>query len=227
VVAVGACIQGSVGFGLNLVAAPVLAVIDPRLVPGPALVAALVLTLLVAVRDRASVDVRGIGWAFGGRVPGTVAGAAAVALLPGRRLELAFACAVLLAVALSAHGWHLPRTRATLFGAGALSGLMGTVSSIGGPPMALVYQRSPGAELRATLSSFFVVGAALSIGMLALVGRFGWTELRASAFLLPALGVGFFASRYTAHLLDRGLVRPAVLVLSAGAALAVLVRALV
>ncbi|MDQ3385935.1 MAG: sulfite exporter TauE/SafE family protein, partial [Actinomycetota bacterium] len=34
-VLVGALVQGSIGFGLNLIAAPVLALVDPDLVPGP------------------------------------------------------------------------------------------------------------------------------------------------------------------------------------------------
>ena len=41
---VGAGIQGGVGFGMNLIAAPILLLIDPRLVPGPAVLAAAVIT---------------------------------------------------------------------------------------------------------------------------------------------------------------------------------------
>ena len=48
---VGSCVQGSLGFGLGLIAAPVLAFVDPDLVPGPVLMLALVLTVAVASRD--------------------------------------------------------------------------------------------------------------------------------------------------------------------------------
>lgn len=144
VMAVGACVQGSVGFGLNVIAVPILVQIDPGLVPGPALMAALVLTILIAYRERGGLEWKGLGWAFVGRVPGSVAGALAVAALSERGLALTLSGLVLLAVAMSSAGWRLEPTPRTLFGAGAFSGVMGTVTAIGGPPMAMVYQRRSG-----------------------------------------------------------------------------------
>ncbi len=52
VVALGAAVQGSVGFGANLVAAPLLTLIDPSLVPVPIVVAALASRLLTGRLDR-------------------------------------------------------------------------------------------------------------------------------------------------------------------------------
>jgi hypothetical protein len=46
-VTIGSTVQGSVGLGLGLVAAPILALIDPMLIPGPILLCGLVLTLLM------------------------------------------------------------------------------------------------------------------------------------------------------------------------------------
>ena len=224
VVMAGAMVQGSVGFGLNLVAAPVLALIDTELVPGPALVIALVLTLLMAVRERASTEWWGVRWALLGRVPGTVAGAVTLAVLPEHGVALTFAILVLVAVGMSAIGLHLSPTRPNLIGAGALSGLMGTATSIGGPPIAMVYQRSPGATLRGTLAGFFAVGASMSLVVLAAVGEFGARDLVHSLVLLPGLLVGFVLSRVTAPHLDVGRTRVAVLVVSAASALSVLVR---
>ncbi|CAN5726702.1 hypothetical protein BH24ACT3_BH24ACT3_08500 [soil metagenome] len=82
VVALGATVQGTVGFGANLVAVPLLTLIDPGFVPGPVIVAALVLNVLVGVRERDAVELHQVGWAVAGLVPGTAAGAAAVTLLP-------------------------------------------------------------------------------------------------------------------------------------------------
>jgi hypothetical protein len=224
VMAVGATVQGSIGFGLNVVAAPILLIVDPVFVPGPALAMALVITALIALRDRRHIDLGGMGWALVGRVPASLAGAALVAVLSQRDLTIAFAVLVLGGVALSAAGWELRPTPPTLVGAGALSGLMGTVSSIGGPPMALVYQRRSGGELRGTLAGFFLPAATLSLGLLAAVGAFGKRELLASGALLPGLVIGFVASRWTAPYLDRGSTRPAVLGLSALAAVGAVLR---
>jgi hypothetical protein len=224
VVALGAMIQGSIGFGVNVVAGPVLVLIDPKLVPGPALVIAFLLTVLVALRERGATDLGGFTWVFVGRVPGTIVGALTVAALPARGTAIALSAIVLVAVALSVGGWRVRRTQAALAGAGAVSGFFGTVSSVGGPPIALLYQDEPGREVRGTLSSIFAVGAAFSILLLVLVGQFGITELKASLLLLPAVVAGFVVSRWTARLLDRGFVRPAILAVCAVSAVAALVR---
>lgn len=223
-VGLGAMIQGSIGFGVNVVAGPILVLIDPRFVPGPALVVAFLLTVLVAIRERGSTDLGGFTWVFVGRIPGTIAGAVAAAAIPAEGLAIALAAVVLVAVVLSFAGWRLRRTPRTLAGAGTLSGFMGTISSVGGPPVALLYQDESGPDVRGTLSSIFAVGALFSIIMLAAVGRFGVREMRISLVLLPAVVVGFVLSRWTARLLDRGYVRPAILGLCAGSAIAAIVR---
>ena len=51
VVSVCAPIHGSVRFRLNLLAVPLLLLVDPALVPGPALAAGLVMAVLVAGRE--------------------------------------------------------------------------------------------------------------------------------------------------------------------------------
>ena len=223
---VGAVVQGSIGFGLNLIAAPVLALVDPDLVPGPAIVIAFVFTALLAVRERRDIDLQGVRWAFYGRVPGSLAGAGAVAVLSGRALSLVIGVTVLIAVAVTASGWHVRPTRAVLVGAGALSGLMGTASSIGGPPMAMALHGSTGAAMRGTLSAFFLVGTVLSVALLAAVGEFGVADLTASAVMLPPLLAGFAASRLVAPHVDGPRLRLAVLVLSTVAALSVIASAL-
>jgi uncharacterized membrane protein YfcA len=222
VVTAGACAQGAVGFGLGLVAAPVLAIVDPDLVPGPLLIVALVLTLLVALRERARLDLRGVGWAVVGRVPGNVLGAIAVVTLPHDLLIMAFALLVLTGVVMSLAGWAVQPTPATLFTAGAASGVMGSITSIGGPPMALVYQHRSGPELRATLALFFVFGSALSIALLAVAGEIDTSDIGAAAALLPAVLVGYLLSRWFGRHLDRGVLRPVILGFSAVASIGLL-----
>jgi len=226
VVTAGSLIQGSIGLGLGMVGAPLLMLIDARLVPGPLLIASLGLVLLVLRRDRHDVDLSGLGWAVGGRVVGTAAGAVAFALLSARDLSLLFGGLVLLSVAMSLSGLRLRPMAWTLVPAGLLSGLMGTTTSIGGPPIALVYQHATGARLRATLSSFFAIGILLSLAALALVGRMGRLELALGLGLLPGVFAGYRASRRSVAILDRGYTRPAVLAVSSGAAVAIIIQSL-
>jgi uncharacterized protein len=222
----GACIQGSVGFGLGMVAAPVLAIVDPGLVPGPLVAASIPLTLGVLVRERHAVDVGAVRWALVGRIAGTVAAALVLAVLPTRPLAVLFAVLVLGAVALSVVGLTVRPTRGGLLGAGAASGFMGTATSIGGPPIVLLYQRSRGSELRASVATVLGFGAVTSLLTLAAVGRYGGDELVATLVLIPGVAVGYLASARLAGWLDKGWLRPAVLVFAAVSALVLLVQQL-
>jgi uncharacterized membrane protein YfcA len=223
VVVVGACVQGSMGFGLGLLSAPLLALVEPDLVPGPVIFASLPLSLLVAWRERASFDLGEVRWAVTGRLPGTVAGAFAVAALPDRGLALLFGVVVLGAVGLSVAGWDVRPTAPTLVAAGAASGFMGTATSIGGPPIALVYQHSTGPRLRSILATYFVFGALFSLGSLTAFGEFARRELGLGLWLLPGMAVGYLLSRVASRYLDRGRTRLAVLVSSSVSAVVLLV----
>jgi hypothetical protein len=57
VMAIGSAFQASVGIGLALFVVPVLALIDQSFIPGPMLLAGVLLALLAAYRERTSIDV--------------------------------------------------------------------------------------------------------------------------------------------------------------------------
>jgi len=142
------------------------------------------------------------------------------------RIGLFVGIAVLAGVAITASGLHVPPRPASLLGAGTLAGFFGTTTSVGGPPMAIVYQREPGPQIRGTLSAFFVVGVIVSLIGLHFVGRYGAPEWRFSLLMAPAAAVGFFLSRRTAIWVDRGRTRTAVLIASGVAGVLVVLREL-
>lgn len=224
IVTIGSILQGSIGFGLGPFAVPLLVLVNPVFVPGPLLLSALLLTLLIFLREQQAVDFDEMKWAVSGRLSGTILGAVVLKLIPQNHLSLLFGIMVLAALFIFASGLHLPVSRQNLFTTGTLSGFMGTSSSIGGAPMALLYQHKPGPQLRGTLSGLFVIGTILSIAALAVIGKFGWKELLVACTLFPAILLGFFVSRLTARILDRGFIRPAVLALSGVAAFFLIIR---
>jgi uncharacterized membrane protein YfcA len=225
VVAVGALVQGAVGFGMALVAAPLLAILDPALVPVPLLLVTTVHAVLALVREPRGADWPGVGWALLGRLPGTALGVLAVALLPVRAFMAVVAVIVLVCAALSALTWRPRPTVPALLLAGLVSGAGGTAASIGGPPVALLYQDRSGARVRATLAAYFTAGSLVSIGGLLVGGQVHPEHLTAAAVLLPALVIGFLASGPARKLIDRGWVRPAVIGVSAVGAAVLLVQA--
>lgn len=140
-VGIGALAQGSVGFGFGMLAAPILAIVDERLIPGTVLVLGLTAAIFVAWHERGALDWIGIRWRWSVGCSAPERAVYVVSRLDQDELAVALGAFILVAVVMSVAGWHVQPTSATLVGAGALSGLMGTITSIGGPPMALVYQR--------------------------------------------------------------------------------------
>ncbi|MGW2174783.1 sulfite exporter TauE/SafE family protein [Streptomyces sp. NPDC001705] len=189
-VGLGALLQVSVGFGLGMIAAPVFSLVDPELAPTAVLLLATGVTAAVLVRERGRADLRGCGWALAGRLPGVLAGALLVVALPARHLALLVAAVVLAGAAVSVAGYVPRQRRSSVVLAGMASGLMGTATSIGGPPMAMVWQRLGGPELRATMSAFFLAGSLMSLAALTAAGAVGAHALRGTALLTPAAVAG-------------------------------------
>lgn len=225
-VAIGAAIQGCVGFGFALVSAPILLILNPAFVPGPLLATGLVLTLLIARREVHAVNTAGLRYGFPGRFLGTGSALWLLPRLGQAGFDVLFSALVLLAVLLSAVGRVVQPTPRRVGVAGLFSGFMGTISSIGGPPLALIYQGVSGPEIRATLAVHYLFGASLSLAGVAWIGRFGAVELFLTAVLVPGVVAGYFASPWGMPWVDRGGLRPAILILSGLAGLAVLLRTL-
>ena len=217
-------VQSSVGFGLALVSGPFLLLLNPHFFPGPMLATALVNTLLMVRRERQSIDIRGVAYVMIGRIPGTFVAAIVLTFLTQRSYDLIFAAIIILSVGLSALGWRVSPTPRNSTIAGFAAGLMGTISSIGGPPLALLYQHATGPTMRSSLAAMFVLGAIVSLTALSIIGRFGLEEIKLTCFMIPGVVIGFLASSYGAKWVDAGRLRPCVLTVSGLSAIAVIIR---
>ena len=225
VTVLASAVQASVGFGAALLAAPALVLIHPAFVPGPMLLSNLFLTVFVARREWSEADFTGLTFVIVGRLAGTGAAAALLATMSRTLFDACFGVLVLAGVLLSIVHGDIVRNRVNLALAGVASGLMGTLSSIGGPPVALVYQSVGPTEFRATLGIHFLVGGAMSFLAIWAVGRFAATEALLAALLVPPALLGYWLSRFAIRWVDARHVRGSVLVLSAAAAVVVLWRA--
>ncbi|MEU3895149.1 sulfite exporter TauE/SafE family protein [Streptomyces sp. NPDC045251] len=211
-VAVAAFVQGSSGLGFALIVAPVAGIIDPHLVPVFVLASMIPLNLYVAWRERASLDLRGAGWITGARLAATPAGLAVLWLIPERSLGVFVGVATVLAAVVSLAAPAFTPGRAAYVGAGAVTGLTETATGVGGPPLALVYQHRPPAELRSTVAACFLVGEVASLALLFGTGEAQAAELGQAVVLLPAIAVGAWLSRLVHHRLDARRTRLFVLV---------------
>ncbi len=222
-VLVGAVVQGAVGLGVALIAAPVVTLLDPTLMPGSLLVVGFALPLLSLISEHQDID-RRVGWVLLGRVIGTAPGVLVVALLSPQDLAVGVAVLTLLAVALTVRAVRITPTPISLTGAGVFSAVGATAAAIGGPPLALVYQRADAATLRSTLALVFTLGSLLSLAALAVAGELDGREVWAGVAMLPFFLVGFLLSLRLRRHLAGARFRAAVLIVVTCSALVLLVR---
>lgn len=198
-----ACLQGSIGFGLGMITAPVLALLRPDLLPAALLLLATLTSLTAFLRERRDVDWKLVGWGALGRLPGIAIGTAAVVLLPDTGLSLLLALTVLAGVAFSLVGWSPEPTGRNMFFASSVSGIFGTATSIGGPPIGLVLRQLDPSPMRSTMSAYFTLGSLLSLTGLTVGGQVRTEHLIAAASFLPFMIVGLWLSNFVIRRADR------------------------
>ncbi|MFO7788487.1 MAG: sulfite exporter TauE/SafE family protein, partial [Halospina sp.] len=141
--------------------------------------------------------------------------------------ELIFGVLILLAVALSVGGWKPRLDGRNSVIAGAASTYMGTITAVGGPPIALIYQNERGALVRANMSAFFMFASVLSIAALVGSGYLGAGELVLFLATAPGVVTGFLMSRWFVGRLPSSRLRPIILGIAALAGGAALIRGLI
>ncbi len=210
--AAGCFIQTALGFGMAVLAAPIIVLVRPEWVPVALTVTALSLSLMNSWHHRVGIQWRTMAVPFITRLPGTAIGAWILTLLPVAALQILVAASVFIAVLVTAFGRAFQATPTRLGAAGFISGIMGTTTSIGGPPMALVMQHGPANTTRANLSIYFTYSCILSLVSYQAVGILTpqlWLE---SLSFLPAALFGFFLGRLAHDWVDTRF-RPLLLVL--------------
>jgi len=226
VIAVGAVLQAATGMGTGILIVPLLALIDLQLVPGPAVMASMALSLPMAWRGRRHIAYDDLRPLMAGLLAGCGVGALGLASIPAGRVGIAFAIVILVTVAVTSVGVRLPFNRRSLVSVGVIAGVMGASSGVGAPPIALLYQHREGPELRPTLAFVYAASSVIIVVFLIAVGRFGLVEAGLALMLVPGYIVGYLIAGPLAKILDRGYSRVAVLLLSTVSALALLLRSL-
>ena len=219
-------VQYTIGMGYGLAAAPLLALIEPDLVPAPVIILT-VFTAFTALRTSPGApNWSEVGIGMVGRVLGAIVSVGVlVQLTDPKGVMVLFGLFVALAVLLSVVGIRLPFNTYTLFAMGALSGMMAAVTSVGAPPMAVVYQNKSPREARPTLSAFFAVGCVVLLAVLGVGGLLSWKDLAYALLMAPAMVLGLILGPRFVGVIDRNF-RPALLSVAALAATLLIARGL-
>ena len=220
----GSILQGSLGFGLALVAAPVLVFLNDDWVPGALFVAGWPLMVLMTWRERKQLNFRSEFQPWLGLIAGVGLGLFLLQSVEASRVTTLVAVVILLAVGLSASGLRIAMNFWTRLSGGFLAGFMGATASIPGPALALLHQGSSPAQMRAILAPFFLLGNTLSLVGLWASGQLSEQTIHVGLYLIPATLAGWVISVRTSRWVRPALVRPAVHVFAGLAALSLLVR---
>ncbi|NOY55468.1 MAG: sulfite exporter TauE/SafE family protein [Actinobacteria bacterium] len=226
VTAVASMLQGTIGFGFAVLSVPILALLYPGLTPIPQILLAGPLTFSMALREWRQLDLSGAGWIVAGRLPGAAIGALLLATVTRQALDGVIAIVVLAAVIALAAGLTVRLTPLNKFAAGVASGITGTTSAIGGPPLALIYRNEEGGTLRSSLGAIFTIGVIINVTTLTIVGQIHRHDIVTALFLAPAVAVGLFLSRYLKGRVEGVALQRGILIVSALAAVGLAVRTL-
>ncbi|MGF1696994.1 sulfite exporter TauE/SafE family protein [Vibrio kyushuensis] len=209
----GSFVQTAIGFGLAIVAAPLLFLISPDYVPAPICLVALYISILNAMKHRANVSIGGLKMALIGRVPGSIAGGFLLVMVSTELLALWLGFLVLFAVGVSLLPYRIEPTPTRMCAAGFFSGFFGTSSGIGGPPMALLLQHQEANQLRGNLSAFFVFSSLISLIIQIPAGFLNTHHLWITIPLIPASWLGYKLAMATTQTLPKEKIRIGALLL--------------
>ncbi|MCL1139911.1 sulfite exporter TauE/SafE family protein [Shewanella pneumatophori] len=220
----GALTQSLIGFGLAVVASPLLYIVDPSLVPAPVIMMGFSIALLTLFRERGQLEFNGLQYALLGRIPGGILGATLILIAPQPILGLAIAGIVALAVGLSLMKFSIPVNRLSLFIAGVLSGVFGNIAAIGGPPLAILLSGKDASQFRAALSAFFIFSSMIALIILGFAGLLTLQHFYTSLMLLPAVVLGYLVAGRLVGRVDKQKTRAITLALCALSALILTVK---
>ncbi len=224
IVTCGIMLQTWVGIGFGLLAAPLLYLINPAFVPGPILILGFCLSLLVVLKEHANLSWQRVMPAIIARLPGSWCGAALLVSVPQYGLSLMFGASLMLAVLVTWRTCKVITTPWRLAIGGFFSGLIGTATSIGGPPIALVYQEQDRITARNEIAAFFLIGTPISILMLVQQNRVDQASLLLSLQALPGVLFGFWLANKLDGRINTTSAKPVLLMISTASALMVLYK---
>ncbi|MBM3659959.1 MAG: sulfite exporter TauE/SafE family protein [Actinobacteria bacterium] len=224
VIIFGSIVQGTIGFGLGLLSAPFIAIAIPEAIPVVLVMVAWPIGGVTAVREHHALDHFALRWMLVGAVPGTLIGLWIIHLASASTLGVIVGITTLAGVMATMVSPPIPVNRTSACSAGLIGNITGTAASVGGPPVALLFQHHGGPTIRSTLGAYFALSATLSVIGYGATGEITVDRLLLTLALLPAMLFGAWLSKHFHGLVDAGWLRPSVLVLSSVAGTIAILR---
>lgn len=226
IVLLGSLLQGLIGYGIGMFCAPLLFLINPTLVPAPLILLSTFLTVFMLYRDKSHLQFDQVSWAMRGGFVGIILAGMVLKVTTKTQFELAFGIVTLAAVFISVLGFSPQVNKKNNVIAGFSSGFMGTLTAIGDPPMALLYQHGDIKNIKANLTAFWLFLNIIALITLTFVGELTLTTLTTVVLALPGMFIGLALSSKLQGIVKPHFVRRWILVLCAITSIVAIVRAL-
>ncbi|MBD3679950.1 MAG: TSUP family transporter [Rhodobacteraceae bacterium] len=221
----GTLLQRLAGQGFGMLSAPVVAMVAPEFLPASLLLIGAVVGFSSSAVDLSAVNRQELPSGFAGRALGAVVAAFIAANLPDPAFFAALVAGVVyLGIALSLLGVRVRIRPVSLFSAGLTAGIMGTLTAVGAPPMALLYQHEERQRSVAMQNVFFSFGMVVSITALAVAGLIGVKHFVFAGAMLPIVGLALILAVPLSRRVARASIRPWALGLAGLAATVLILR---
>lgn len=209
-----AAAQAVTGFGLAMVAVPLLAVVvDPISAVVAATLVSTLLTFVAASREAVHVDrntARTLSWTG---LVGMPVGLLALTVLEPDQLILLVAAVLLALTGALSLKLRVPFTKPALWTAGVVSGALLTSTGMNGPPLvvALDGARMPPRRFRATLQFVFCLQDVFAVLAFVLIGKMSTLALTLAIGGLAGVPVGWWIGNRAFHAIPEQTFRQVVL----------------
>ncbi len=227
IVVFASILQVSIGMGFGMLASPLIALVKPELVPGSILTMGLFVAFAGAWRERRNISINELKLGVLGRIVGSMMAFGLLLLIPDvESFFIIFGVIMLIAIGMTVYGRKIPFSDKSLLNLSVVSGLIGTITAVGAPPMALIYHDRDPAIVRPTLNAFFFAGSVLGLVSLGFSGWISIQDFIAAIIFIPAMFVGILISEPFKKL-PSNLMSKILLGLSATASLMLILKGLV
>ncbi|MBT4204345.1 MAG: sulfite exporter TauE/SafE family protein [Rhodobiaceae bacterium] len=198
IVFISSLAQSIFGMGWGMIAAPLLALLDPKLIPSTIVFLGFFAALYPSI-----VYYKNINWtifypAITGRATGSmIAGPVTAYLIATNKIELILGIILLITVFISASKiGRIKQTRRNHFIAGTSSGILGTLVGVGGTPMGIIHQNNDPIMVRANNNAFFMIGSIISFAILVFYDVMQMYHIYMGILLLPPLFLASITAKY-------------------------------
>ncbi len=219
-------VQGSLGLGLALVAAPALVAIDPGFAPGPLIVVGQIVGLRHFIVEREHTDRGAVRHCLIGLPFGLAGGLVVLTAISDRTLGLLIGGVTAFTAVSLLSGLQVRRSAPTEVATGVAAAFTSITAGLPGPPLVLSFSDMKPSTLRGTVASFVLLVAVSGIIGLIATGEYGRHEVELTGLLIPGILVGLVVSRFVRPHLDNSWFRPVVLLVALAGGVALILRQL-